>query len=42
MKSGDEKRMHLDRKPRTLQWCGGILSYATASMLSDLQTKVES
>jgi hypothetical protein len=30
------------RKPMSRQWYGGILSYATASLLSDFQTeKVE-
>ncbi|MGD0424107.1 MAG: hypothetical protein ABSA92_11705 [Candidatus Bathyarchaeia archaeon] len=32
--------MNLERKPRSLQWYGGILSYAAAaSMLKDFQTE---
>ena len=38
----DEKHMNLDRKPMSLQWYGGILSYAAAGLIIDLQTeKVE-
>jgi len=38
----DDKRVNLDRKPMSRQWYGGILSYAAASLLIDLQTeKVE-
>jgi hypothetical protein len=38
-KCRDEKCMNPDRKPRNLQWCGGILSYATASMLNGSKIK---
>jgi len=38
----DEKHMNLDRKPRSMQWYGGILSYATTILLVGFQTeKVE-
>jgi hypothetical protein len=35
----DEERMSLNDKPMSRQWYGGILSYATASLLIHYQSE---
>jgi len=39
MKHGDEQPVNFDSKHMSLQWYGGILSYATASLLIGSQSE---